>query len=538
MNKTKTVTKIVAFAGVVLVVCLFVFKGEEEQGSEKEVVYTAVRGPLSVTISESGSIANREELRIRSEVYGRKTILFLIEEGAEVKTGDLLVELDSSVLVDEFDQDKIRVQNAEAAFIQEREQMEITKNQAASDIEKAKQSLKFSKMDLDNYLTGEYPQQLQEAKNSITLAEEELKRSEDKLEWSKKLGDEGFVTRSELEGDRLEVKRRQLNLEVAKSKLNLLEQFTFIRQKEQLESNVYQAEQALIRSEKNAKADLIKAEANLRAKESEYVRQNRKMIENQNQIEKCKIYAPRDGMVIYATSVQRRRLGNDEPLEVGQEVRERQDLIYLPTTSGMKANIKIHETDLRMVSVGMPVVVTVDALNGLEVAGRVAKIAPLPDQGSLWMNPDLKVYETEIYLDTNAPGLRTGMNCRAEVLVKHYEDVVYVPIQSVLEVDKKPTVFIQRKGEPELREVTCGLSSNRVVAILEGVSVGEEILLNPPLSYGELPPSRIMPSDMPLINQGIVEVAQSINVSSSKGDHNSESAKKKKKPKSKDALEE
>jgi HlyD family secretion protein len=393
-------------------------------------------------------------------------------------------------------------------------------------------------MDLDNYLTGEYPQQLQEAKNSITLAEEELKRSEDKLEWSKKLGDEGFVTRSELEGDRLEVKRRQLNLEVAKSKLNLLEQFTFIRQKEQLESNVYQAEQALIRSEKNAKADLIKAEANLRAKESEYVRQNRKMIENQNQIEKCKIYAPRDGMVIYATSVQRRRLGNDEPLEVGQEVRERQDLIYLPTTSGMKANIKIHETDLRMVSVGMPVVVTVDALNGLEVAGRVAKIAPLPDQGSLWMNPDLKVYETEIYLDTNAPGLRTGMNCRAEVLVKHYEDVVYVPIQSVLEVDKKPTVFIQRKGEPELREVTCGLSSNRVVAILEGVSVGEEILLNPPLSYGELPPSRIMPSDMPLINQGIVEVAQSINVSSSKGDHNSESAKKKKKPKSKDALEE
>jgi HlyD family secretion protein len=126
----------------------------------------------------------------------------------------------------------------------------ISNNKSLSEVELCKQTVKFSKIDFENYKLGQYPQDLQVANNTIILAEEELKRAEDKLNWSKKLAEEGFLTRSELEGDRLEVKRKRLNLELARSKLQLLEAFTYKRQVEKLESELYQAEQALVRAEK------------------------------------------------------------------------------------------------------------------------------------------------------------------------------------------------------------------------------------------------------------------------------------------------
>ena len=221
-----------------------------ESTTDKEVLHCVQRGPLSITVAESGTLSSQQELKIKSQVDGRKTILFLIEEGTRVEKGMILVELDRAALVDALKEANIRVDNAEAAFIREREQLAITQNKSLSEVEQSKQTVKFLKMDLENYKLGQYPQDLQVAKNTIILAEEELKRAEDKLDWSEKLAEEGFVTRSELEGDRLEVKRKRLNLELAQSKLKLLEAFTYKRQIEKLESELYQAEQALLRAEK------------------------------------------------------------------------------------------------------------------------------------------------------------------------------------------------------------------------------------------------------------------------------------------------
>ncbi len=54
--------------------------------------------------------------------------------------------------------------------------------------------------------------------------------------------------------------------------------------------------------------------------------------------------------MIYATSAQSgmfRR--NTEPLQEGQDIRERQELIYLPTASSSNAEIAIHESNLKKV---------------------------------------------------------------------------------------------------------------------------------------------------------------------------------------------
>ena len=482
------ISKKLLFGSLLLtLIFLWLFMGSSKSTAEKEVMYSVRRGPLSITVAETGSLSSQEELKIKSQVDGRKTILFLIEEGTRVEKGMILIELDRAALNDALAEAKIRVDNAEAAFIREREQLAISHNKSMSDVERCKQAVKFSKMDFENYKLGQYPQDLQVANNTIILAEEELKRAEDKLDWSKKLSEEGFLTRSELEGDRLEVKRKRLNHDLARSKLQLLKVFSYKRQVEKLESELYQAEQALVRAEKNALADRISAEASLRAKESEWQRQSKKMRDIEQQIKNCTIRAPRDGMVIYATSVNKRPWGNQAPLEVGQEVRERQDLIFLPTNSGMKVQLKIDEVDLERIRLGMQARVRIDALGGLQLSGQVRKIAPLPDQSSAWMNPDLKVYATEVYLDETVEGLRTGMNCDVEIVVQEYEDIVYVPIQAVVHVDGAPTVFVQNEQHIEARRLEPGISNNRVLPIHSGLEAGELILLNPPLEAGALP---------------------------------------------------
>ena len=98
-----------------------------------------------------------------------------------VKKGDLLIELDSSDLLDRQIDQEIRVQNAEASFIRARENLAVAENQAKSDIDKAELTFEFAKQDLTKYNEGEYPNQLKESESRITLAQEKVQRAEEKL---------------------------------------------------------------------------------------------------------------------------------------------------------------------------------------------------------------------------------------------------------------------------------------------------------------------------------------------------------------------
>ncbi|MGA1825993.1 MAG: HlyD family secretion protein, partial [bacterium] len=401
--KTKWLLIIVIIALIGISVAWLTLFQQSDNKPDNGATFTVQKGPLTISVIESGSIKARDQLTIKNEVEGKTSILWLIQEGTRVKKGDLLVELDSSNLMNERIDQEIGVQNAQAAYINSRENLAVVKNQAQSDIDKAALSLNFARQDLEKYVKGEYPNELKEAEARITLTEEELTRAKEKLKWSKKLYDEKYISESELRADELAEKKAELELELAINNLKLLKNFTNKKRLAELESDVKQAEMALERTKRKAKADVVQAEAEFKAKESEFKRQEDKLAKIETQIKQTKLYAPADGLVIYATSAQTgsRRRGV-EPLAEGQEVRERQELIYLPTASAVKAEIAIHESSLKKVSVGLPVKVTVDALPEKIFTGRVAQIAPLPDAQSSWMNPDLTVYQTEIYLDSNS----------------------------------------------------------------------------------------------------------------------------------------
>jgi HlyD family secretion protein len=286
----------------------------------------------------------------------------------------------------------------------------------------------------------------------------------------------------ELTADQLSEKKKALDLELAKNSRNLLVNYTYKRNLAQRESDVSQARMALERTRRKARADVVQAEAELKARQAEDQRQKDKLDKILEQIGKTKIVSPADGLVIYATSAQGGGFRhNAEPLQEGQDIRERQELIYLPTANSSNAEIAVHESNLKKVTVGLPVVVTIDALPGKKFSGRVTRIAPLPDAQSLWMNPDLKVYTTQIFIDGNDGAIRTGMSCQAEIVIENYTDVLFLPVQAVLRVGGKPTVFVQNGSVFEARTIETGLDNNRMIHVVTGLEPGEAVLLTPPL---------------------------------------------------------
>jgi HlyD family secretion protein len=122
----------------------------------------------------------------------------------------------------------------------------------------------------------------------------------------------------------------------------------------------------------------------------------------------------------------------------------------------------------------------VEGLPGRVFIGKVTKIAVLADSQNMWLNPDLKEYETEITLDKTDAKLKPGVTARADITVTELENVLAVPVQTVFTKVGHHFVFRQAGREAEPAEVEVGASSDEFVEITKGLAEGDRVLLAVP----------------------------------------------------------
>lgn len=436
---------------------------------------------FEVTVNAAGSLKAKDQAVIVNTLAGVTTILSVVDEGTEVDKGTPLIELDASSLQDQLVERQINVQSAQANFVQARENLEVVKSQSHSDVESARLAYQFSQSDLEKYRLGEFPNQKKEQLAQIALAEEELRRAEEKLAWSKVLFEEKFLSQTELQADELAAQKSRIDRELSQSNLELLLKFTHIRQLTELEAEVEKTRMELGRNKRKAVATQVQAESSLSSKKALLERETAKLEKVELAITKTVIVAPQAGVVVYASSLQRNWRGNTEPLSAGQQVRERQELIYLPSTGKMVAETKIHESNLEKVKEGQSALIFVDSMPGRSFKAQVRSVALLPDAMSSWLNPDLKLYRAELLLLDHDEALRSGMNCRIEIQVDQFDKTLAIPIQAVVINQGTPFVYRLRDGEVTLQQVELGQSSDSRVQILSGVQDGDQVQLNPPL---------------------------------------------------------
>lgn len=496
---------------VILLLILFI-TGTKIQMQKKKtaglILYTVKKQNLTISVIEGGNLVALESQKIINEVPGTRNILEVIDEGTQITEEDVkkrrvLMKLDSKDLEDKLEQLKITVENSYAAYTQAQQEMEILKKENESNISQARLNVQFAEMDLKKYLGDTIAQKLIEDKekldipsliksdllggealntkrtleNNIDLAREEVARAKDTVDWSEKLAEKGYVTKSELEADKLALKQKEVNLEKAQLEYDLFLKYTFPKQVEKLLSDYKEAKSNLERVINTAKAKMIQAEANLKSKKASYILNRNTMEDVERQIEKCTIRATRPGFVTYATS--NRPWATSSPIQPGTSVRQFQELLNLPDFSTMGVEIKIHESAIKNIRVGLPAQIRIDAFPDILLTGKVVKISVMPDTTMKFLNPDVNVYITRIALDKTMDFLKPGMTAKVEIFVKELKDVIAIPVNAVFFKEGKAYCTVFENNKIVNRMIELGESNDTMVEVKSGLSEGETVVIKP-----------------------------------------------------------
>ena len=452
---------------------------------------------------------------IKSKVKGRTTIISIVDEGTyitseDVNNGKILVELDSSEIEQRLTQREIEFFNAESTLTEAKESLDIQKKQNESDIQKGQLKVKFALMDFHKYMGGEVAkklissmsnpglesgviassirdpglggealQKLRELDSEIYLKEQNLELAKSKLEWTEKLYEKKYVSLSDKEADRLDKEQKEISREKSRTAKELFVKYEFPKQSEKLLSDYDEAKRELERTEARTRSKRAQAEAKLESREATHALQKKRLEEQREQLESCTIRAPAAGQVVYASSMGSRWQRRNRPIEIGAEIRERQKIISIPDPTEMKVGVKVHETWVDKIDAGQKTKIKVAAFPDEDFTGEVLKKAPMADPEN-WMNPDLKVYSTDVCIDGEHDFLKTGMTAKVEIIIQELKDVVSVPIQAVINKEGKKICYVVGPGGTEQREVETGAFNSDFVEIKKGLAKGEKVLLNPP----------------------------------------------------------
>jgi RND family efflux transporter MFP subunit len=326
---------------------------------------------------------------------------------------------------------------------------------------------------------GEAKQKLRKFEDDLQSAQKELGQARATLEGTRRLYEKQFVAKTELVRDQLIQDSAELKVQTAETDRALYLKYDFPKTAEKSLSDYTEAVRELDKARRVAISKLAQAQAKLKSAQGQHEVQTRQRKDLNEQLAKCTIRAQKSGLVVYGGGGDN-YYGNQEPIREGATVRERQAIITIPDMTRMSVSVKIHESYIQKIKKGQKARITVDAFSDTILEGEVTKVGLLPDSQNRWMNPDLKVYNTTIAINGTYDWVRPGMSAKVEILVNKLNDVVYIPVQTVMPDGGKQFCYVAGAFKPEQREVEVGDFNDEFIEIRRGLKEGEKVLLRLP----------------------------------------------------------
>ncbi|MBU0640842.1 MAG: efflux RND transporter periplasmic adaptor subunit [Planctomycetes bacterium] len=438
--------------------------------------YVVEPANLHITLTEDGELKPRHSIELKCEVEGQSTIRTVVDESTRVKKGALLVELASDAIQERLEQEEMQQRKLLAALTAAAEERDITQKENESNVEKAKIDLQVAELELEKYIKGDYEAAKQNIEINIEQTERDIERKQEDLDKNIPLNEKGFVPATKIKDLRFELERARMTLKQHQLSMLILENYDKPKALKQKESAVERAREELDRVQQRAASRAVQTEAKVE-EQGELLKMCEKRLRRlREQLAKCRILAPVDGIVQYPSDGWSWR--SDNQIAPGERVYEGQTLIVLPDTSQMIVTTRIHEADRHKVSEGMDCVVNVPAVPGQSFTGKISRIAKFADSAHRWLNPELKEHTAEILLDETDAPLSPGDSAEVKVLIEDVQNVLAVPVQCVFTRGSRSFVFAQRGGDIEAVEVELGRSSTTMVEAVKNLSLNDNVLMH------------------------------------------------------------
>lgn len=400
-------------------------------------------GTPAVSVSARGNLEATEVIEIRSPIDVPTTLVSIVPEGTRVESGDFVCELDSAPLLD-------RLEWLEHSNIRNRGILSAERNRMG-----------LAEIKLEEYLEADYPNQLKAVEGEITLARSELERAQDRMGWSDKMLELGYISTAQNLGDKTDLEKARFNLEQAERKREVLEDYSKPRRVKELQAAIDEARIQVLELEESLKGS-EEAERLVRT-----------------QIERCSVFAPGKGMVVYASESSPG--GKAVVIEEGAEVEGGQLIArIIDLDRPMRVVVQAPESHVDRLKPGQRARVRVDAFPGRTFDGKVIEVSPRPDP-EIFSRQGVKVYLTPVELDEPSPMLRPGMTAEARIRVSEPTDAIRIPSKAVLRHDGKAYAAVRRPGGGfEWREVAIAPAPGRPYVEVEGgVRPGDLLVVDP-----------------------------------------------------------
>lgn len=388
------------------------------------VTVDAVRAclrPLGSSLLVTGSISAWDPLSIGSEVAGLRIENVLVEEGENVRAGQVLAVLNSSVLRASLEESRAKLRAAEAGVsksIQPNRPEEISVwraalAQAEAAVAQEEANLAQEKADLANaqHTAERYRDLLRDGAVSAQDAENRETAA--------------VIGAAQMRAAEQKLKASRFALEQARNRLNMA--VVGGRSEDVAISRAHHAEM-------KASVDRLQA-----------------------QVAQTVIRAPADGLVVKRDA------------HIGDITVANKPLFSIARSHRLELRALVPELDLVKVKPGQPVAVSTGGMAGPALPGAVREVSPLVDSGS-------RMGTVRIDLPADA-GLKVGMFVRATIDLGR-RDVVAVPARALLTRESHTYVMVLDNDRARARPVVTGARDGDMVEITAGLSKGEDVIIS------------------------------------------------------------
>lgn len=159
-----------------------------------------------------------------------------------------------------------------------------------------------------------------------------------------------------------------------------------------------------------------------------------------------------------------------------------QKIATIKNTGKPIAQFDLSELDVNKVKSGQNATVELDAFPGKKFVGKVIGV----DTSGV-ISTGVTNYPVTIQLDTILSTLLSNMAANATIVIDEKKEVLTVPSAAIKEQDNKTFAQVRRNGKIQQIPVVTGLTSDTETEIIEGISVGEEVITGVIVGGGQSP---------------------------------------------------
>jgi len=185
--------------------------------------------------------------------------------------------------------------------------------------------------------------------------------------------------------------------------------------------------------------------------------------------------APMDGVVVLGRVY---RGGEYSDTRVGDVIGSGNTFAEIQDVQNLVLDAYVNQVDVDQLRLGQNARIRVDAFSDIAVPGKVLSIAASVKTGS---RPQYVSHvPVRLSLALTDPRLTPRLSANADVILDVEHDAVVIPLAAVHGEADKPCVFVQTGTGWERRPLELGLANHIEVAVQQGVSEGEWVLLIAP----------------------------------------------------------